>query len=285
MKYYILYNPLAGHGNQEEKNSALKAHLDGECVECDVTKIKDYNEFIASLQPDDKIVISGGDGTLNRFVNTVDTDNISIDILYYACGTGNDFLKDVGKEPGCGPFKINKYLKNLPTVTIDGKSYRFINGIGFGIDGYCCEEGDKIRAKGKKDVNYTAIAIKGMIYDFKPRNAHVVVDGQEFDLKKAWIAPTMFGRFYGGGIMPAPNQDRLGDGRVSFAAFHSSGKLKTLMIFPQLFKGTHLKYTKYIKIVEATDVSVTFDRPCPLQVDGETFLNVTNYTVHANVKK
>ena len=47
------------------------------------------------------------------------------------------------------PVKINKYIKGLPTVTVNGKDYRFINGIGFGIDGYCCEVGDEKKAKGK----------------------------------------------------------------------------------------------------------------------------------------
>ena len=280
MKYYILYNPLAGHGNQEEKNSALKAHLDGECVECDVTGIKDYREFVASLDKDDKIVISGGDGTINRFVNSVDTDNIDNDILYYASGNGNDFLHDLGKEPGSAPFKINQYLKNLPTVTVKGKTYKFINGVGFGIDGYCCEVGDKLKAESRK-VDYTAIAIKGLLYAFKPKNATVSVDGKEYGFKKCWIAPTMFGRFYGGGMMPTPNQDRLGDGRVSFMAFHRSGKLKTLMIFPKLFKGEHVKHTKYVTVIEGSKVNVKFDVPCALQIDGETVLDVSEYTVHA----
>ena len=284
MKYYILYNPLAGHGDQAEKNSALKSHIDGECVECDVTKIESYSDFVKSLAPDDKIVISGGDGTINRFANSVDTDNITNDILYYACGSGNDFLHDIGKEPGCPPFKINEYLKNLPTVTVKGKDYRFINGVGFGIDGYCCEVGDKLKAEDKK-VDYTAIAIKGLLYAFKPCGAHVVADGKEYSFKKAWIAPTMFGRFYGGGMMPTPDQDRNGDGRVSFMCFHTSGKLKTLMIFPSLFKGEHVKHTKFISVIKAKDVTVKFEKPCALQVDGETFLNVTEYTVHANVNK
>lgn len=284
MKYYILYNPLAGHGSLEEKNAALKAHLNGEIVECNVTEIKDYEGFVASLEADDVIVISGGDGTLNRFINALDTDNISNDILYYASGSGNDFLHDVEKEPGCAPFKINQYLKNLPTVTVNGKTYRFLNGIGYGIDGYCCEVGDQLKAKGKA-VNYTAIAIKGLIYAFKPRNAKAVVDGKEYYFKKAWIAPTMFGRFYGGGMMPTPKQNRLGDGSVSFMCFHGSSKLKTLMIFPSLFKGEHVKHAECISISPAREVSVTFDAPCALQIDGETILNVTSYTVHANMKK
>ena len=33
----------------------------------------------------------------------------------------------------------------------------------------------------------------------------LVVDGTERVFKKVWIAPTMFGRRYGGGMMPTPD--------------------------------------------------------------------------------
>ena len=38
------------------------------------------------------------------------------------------------------------------------------------MDGYCCEEGDKHRAVSDKPVNYTTIAIKGLLYKFKRRS-------------------------------------------------------------------------------------------------------------------
>ena len=81
-------------------------------------------------------------------------------------------------------------------------------------------------------------------------------------------------------MMPTPGQDRLGDGRVRFMAFHGSGKLKTLMIFPSLFKGEHIKHTKYVTVIEGNEITVKFDAPCALQIDGETILDVTEYTVH-----
>ena len=52
----------------------------------------------------------------------------------------------------------------IPEVTVEGKTYRFINGIGFGIDGYCCEEGDSQRAKSDKKINYTVIARKMTVF-------------------------------------------------------------------------------------------------------------------------
>ena len=217
---------------------------------------------------------------MNHFVNAVQGFDLKCDVLYHADGTGNDFLKDVDKERGCEPFSVKKYLANLPTVEIKGKKTIFLNGIGFGIDGYCCEEGDRLKAKSTKPVNYTAIAIKGLLFKYKPKNATVIVDGKEYYFKKAWIAATMKGRYYGGGMDNAPDQDRLSpDGEVTVVLFHGKGKLKTLIAFPSIFKGEHVKKTDIVAVFKGKTVTVKFDEPSPLQIDGETVLDVTEYTV------
>lgn len=63
--------------------------------------------------------------------------------------------------------------------------------------------------------------------------------------------------------------------------FHSSGKLKTLMIFPLIFGGTHIRHEDVVEVRSGQDITVRFDRPTALQIDGETILNVTEYQVRA----
>ena len=288
-KKYFLYNPHAGHGKCKEEVDALA--LNYENAEClDVTALTDMSEFFGKLDVDDVVIICGGDGTLNHFANDILGVDIKNDIYYYAIGSGNDFSRDLGKDRASAPdFKVNEYITNLPTVTINGETKVFINGIGYGVDGYCCEEGDAIRAKNEanntnKPINYTAIAIKGLLFKYKAKNATVTVDGVKHNYKKVWIAPTMNGRYYGGGIMPTPDQDRLNeDKNLTVMIFHGTSKLKTLMIFPSLFKGEHLKYKDAIELIEGREITVEFDAPSPLQIDGETVLGVTSYTAKAAV--
>lgn len=283
---YALYNPFAGNQTCEEQSKKLREFYSPDELEFRSMADINYSEFFPSLNADDKVIICGGDGTLNRLVN--DTRDIAItnDILYYAAGSGNDFLRDLGKEKGTAPFKINQYIENLPSVTVNGRETLFINAIGFGIDGYCCEVGDEMRKKSNgKPVNYTSIAIKGLLYAFRPTDATVVIDGKEKRYKKVWIAPTMHGRFYGGGMIAAPDQRRdAPDGKFSVVIWHGSNKLKTLMVFPSIFKGEHVKHSECIDIVRADEVTVKFDKPCALQIDGETILNVTEYNARSSAK-
>jgi diacylglycerol kinase family enzyme len=274
---YILFNPNSGCGKSTEYAERLNEACGGESAVIDMTRIK-YSEFFEGITSSDSVTILGGDGTLNRFVNETEGLNISSRVYYYPSGTGNDFYIDICDTAPEKPIEITDYLKVLPTVTIEGKSYKFINGVGFGIDGYCCEIGDKMHAEGKVP-NYTAIAIKGLLFHFKPRKATVIVDGVEKEYKKVWIAPTMYGRHYGGGMIPTPNQSRDADPKkLSLMIFHGSSKLKTLMIFPSIFKGEHVKSKKYVEIIEGNEITVRFDAPTPLQIDGETKLNITEYT-------
>ncbi len=283
-KTYVLYNPKAGNAEKfKESFEKLKAHLQDKDVEYkDVTAIKDYKELFNSVGNSD-IYICGGDGTLNHFVNDIADIVYSNDIYYYAAGTGNDFLNDVAKGAE-EPILINKYIANLPTVEVNGKKYRFINGVGYGIDGYCCEVGDALKEKSTKPVNYTSIAIKGLLFHFKPANATVIVDGVEYKYKKVWIAPSMNGRFYGGGMMPTPDQDRLDvEHKVSICLMHGSGKLHTLVVFPSLFKGEHVKHEKMVAVHTGHSITVKFDRPTALQIDGETIKNVSEYHVESGI--
>ena len=279
---YVLYNPKSGNKDGEQKARALSTLYNSKELEyIDITKIDDYKHFTDGLGSDDEIIVCGGDGTLNRFANDIYGAHLKNNIMYYAMGSGNDFLRDMGKEAGAAPFRINEYIEELPTVTVNGRDYRFINAVGFGIDGYCCEVGDKLREQDKKP-DYTAIAIKGLLYGYKPTGAKVTVDGNTKEYKRMWIAPTMYGRYYGGGMMPAPLQSKDNkDKTVSFAAIHTAGKLKTLCVFPSIFKGAHVSHTEMVDVISGHNITVEFDRPVALQIDGETILNVKKYQVHS----
>lgn len=280
---YILYNPLSGNGKGEELARKLtEVYKNDELKYCNMTQITSYGRFFDSISPKSEIVICGGDGTLNRFINESGGYPYENPLYFYATGSGNDFLRDLGKEPGCEPILINDYVKGLPTVTVNGKSSLFINAIGYGIDGYCCEVGDELREKSDKPINYTSIAIKGLLFRFKPTNATVTVDGKEYSFKKVWLAPTMHGKFYGGGMMTAPDQERNNaDNTLSVVVMHGSGKLKTLMVFPSIFKGEHVNHTEMVKVITGKNISVRFDAPTALQIDGETIKNVMQYSVTA----
>lgn len=283
MKYVIL-NRGTNNPNYESDVKAFEATI-GACREEYVDGL-DYAAFLKGLQSSDEVYLMGGDGTLNWFINGLGDYEPTLPVYLYPAGTGNDFIHDVLGQVERKPVLINEYIKNLPEVEVtqagnEGNKIckKFINGIGYGIDGYCCEVGDALKEEGKK-VDYTAIAIKGLLFHFKKVTATVSVDGKQERFRDVWLAPSMKGRFYGGGMMVAPAQDRAEE-ELSLVVFRGKSKLHTLMVFPSIFKGEHVKHEKMVFVRKGKEIEVSFDRPTALQIDGETVLNVTSYRVKA----
>lgn len=279
-KYYILYNPHAGNGYGKDVAVKLRSSGKYEPSEIiDMTALGSYSELFADGACP-TLIICGGDGTLNRFIN--ETDGMQLgDVYYMASGSGNDFLRDIGITEQSEPILINQYITGLPICEVNNKKYRVLNGVGYGIDGYCCVVGDSLKAQNVKDINYTAIAIKGLLGKYKTCGGTITVDGVSKHYKKVWLAPGMNGRYYGGGMMPCPAQDRLnGEGKISVCVFHDTGMLKTLIIFPSIFNGGHIKHTKKVEVRSGKRITVEFDSPRPIQIDGETIEGVTKYSLY-----
>ncbi len=284
MKYHVFYNPKSASGTGASVIEKLKTKLAGDDLTFYNVLEKTYPEYLKDIPQNETLLICGGDGTLNCFVNQIEVPFLPNPVCYYASGSGNDFMHDIGEKED-EIVDIKKYLVSLPVTFVKGKAYKFLNNVGFGIDGYCCEVGDKLHEESDKPVNYAGIAIKGLLFHYKPCDAEVIVDGVSHHFKKAWLAPTMNGRFYGGGMMAAPDQDRLNEeNTLSVMVMYGKGKIKTLIAFPSIFKGEHVKKTKMVSVLTGKEITVKFASPRAVQVDGETVVGVTEYTATTQAK-
>jgi len=280
---YVFFNPLSNNKKGTYAEVELRKIFAGKEIEfVDITTVKNAATEFSKMAPEDEVIIAGGDGTLTRFADDIYDVKPVQKICLYPCGSGNDFYNDI-KDSCDSPDKLiplNQYLESLPEVSVNGIKRHFINGIGFGIDGYCCEEGDRIRATSDKKVNYTLIALKGLSGAFHPCNAKITVDGVSKMYRRVWLAPTMIGRFYGGGMQIAPMQNRLNEEKtVTSGVCHSASAFKILTVFPKIYKGNHVSHTEILEFRKGHEVTVEFERPTALQIDGETIRNVSTYTV------
>lgn len=273
----ILFNPCANNHDITAALEGVRAYAAGaDTVEKDLTQV-DVRAEICALGEQDRVLILGGDGTIMRLANALDGAQYSVPLYLWKSGTGNDFLRDVGKNEDTEPVLLNPYLVKLPCVEIKGKTYRYINGIGFGLDGMVCEVTDKLKEQGVQKIDYTMESIKLLLGGFKCPSGKVTVDGVTKSYKKIWLASAMHGKYYGGGMRVAPDQVRGGDA-LTCCVWHTTGRLVTLMHFPKIFSGEHVKYKKSIDVFSGKRITVEFDHPCALQIDGETVSDVTTYT-------
>lgn len=283
---YIFYNPLSNNKKGKQDLVKITDLLKTEDVSIfDITKELRTKSLIFNATKDDTVVITGGDGTLHKFANSLyedgtNPDQIKAKLFYYPSGSGNDFMHDVGKMTQKKLIDLLPYLRKLPTVTIDSKTFRFINGVGVGLDGFCCDVAEKKRQNSNKSINYTAIAIKGLFGFFNPLEITTVVDGIPHSYKNVWLAPAMNGRYFGGGMRVAPKQHRLNEQRIlTFVVAHSMNRLRALTVFPEFPSGKYIRHKKFVDLKVCKEITVTFSRPVPIEVDGEAISNVTSYSI------
>lgn len=285
---HILYNLNANCGNDKNNTVDYIKSKFSQSKAVSLFEIDDLKAFFDTFSADDEVVLIGGDGTLNVVLNKLRGYDIKNNFYLYKGGTGNDFLRDI-----CGdafekdePVLINEYIDNLPVVTVNGKEYLFINNVGFGIDGKVCTAAEDLKAKGKKSINYTTLAIKLLLTSYKPNGATVTVDGKTEKFERVWMAPVMNGLYYGGGMMPCPQQDRESDD-ISCCVIHSTNTLQTLIIFPSIFKGEHVKHKSKVRAFKGKEIKVEFDKPQDVQIDGETIRGVTEISTvkYASLRK
>ena len=283
--YHILYNRLSRSNTGELEAHMLDEILNGESLKYwNVADINDYDAFFAQIPASDKIIVAGGDGTLNRFINDTDYCDVPQEIFFFPAGSGNDFARDIGKKKHCEPFEVRRYISNLPAVTVNGKEHRFFNSASLGIDAQVCLEADKAKSAGKKSVNYAVLAVKCILTKYKFCDA-VVTDenGVRHEFKDVLLAITPKGKYFGGGVKISPYQDRNNpDEKLTFIIAHNLPAFKALIVFASIVIGKHFSFTKHVTVMEGKEFTVEFSQPTPIQIDGETVVGQTKY--HAVAK-
>ena len=178
---YLLFNPLSKNGTGRKIKDEAKLKLNKQFPQLEEINVIDLKieNFIKNLHDEDILILVGGDGTLNHFANFVYEYKIKNKSYLYKAGTGNDFIRDIKLNDNDTLFYLNPYLEKLPTVTVNGMKRKFINGIGYGIDGMVCETAEELKLKNKKKINYTGLSIKLLLTKYATPEATVIVDGMK----------------------------------------------------------------------------------------------------------
>lgn len=229
-------------------------------------------------------MLVGGDGTLNDAVQGFLESDGSVargpDLGLIPSGTGGDFrrtfqLGDSVDEAAARILSASPRPLDLGLLTVtghDGGSLRraFINITSFGIGGLT----DRIvnstpKWMGGKAAFFTGTLRAMLVYKNAP--VRLRVDG------KVWLESAIFnvalanGRFFGGGMMIAPDADPA-DGLLDIVALTDLSKLQASLLSQYIYDGKHLSRQGVSvirgKLVEAEPLAAGTE--VLVDMDGET---------------
>lgn len=271
----LLFNPLSRNGRKEKFIKSIVDHLEGKGNKVstqNLLDITDVKAFLETLDPHDRLILVGGDGTLNRLANKIYDLEYPNPLYMYQAGTGNDFIRSLKTKEKV--VLIKPYLKDLPTVTYENQSQYFLNGAGAGLDGFIGYLVNHSKYK-KNKLNYFRHAFEGFA-KFKPIEATVTYDGISVSEKKMWFVSVMHAPYFGGGMKIAPKASR-NERSLYVVMVKKIPKWLLIFIFPTIYLGWHVIFKRYVSIKRVDHVSIKFEKDTYLQIDGDVMYPVKTF--------
>lgn len=274
----LLYNPLSRNGKKESfiQNIVEELEESGNQVrKVNLLEIKDEPAFLKTVEPHDRLILVGGDGTLNRLANKIYTLDYPNPLYMYQAGTGNDFIRSLKTKEKI--VLVKPYLKDLPQVKYENQTKYFLNGSGAGLDGYIGDLVNNSKYK-KNKLNYFRHAFEGFI-KFKPIQAKIELNDQVIEEKKVWLASVMHSPYFGGGMKIAPKASRH-ERSLYVVLVKKIPKWLLIFIFPTIYLGWHVIFKRYVSVYRTDHVKITFNKGTYLQIDGDVEYPISQFEAY-----
>lgn len=296
-------NPLAGGGRALRRLREIQEALGKYNLKHEIILTKGRGDATelgrgARLDGVDVLAVAGGDGTLNEVVQAYfDEDGKAIpgpDLALLPFGTGDDLRRTLGLPSTVDEavarirFGARRALDvGLLRFEADGTANArrvFVNVASFGIGGHVDALVNRApgwvgSALGGKAL--FSLATMRAMASYRNAAVRVSVDGAPWFEGKVLNLAIANGRFFGGGMMIAPDADPF-DGLFDVTALGDLTTMQGLGMTTKIYKGTHRGRPKVTatrgRVVEAWPLDAHV--PVLMDVDGEA---VGRLPLHASV--
>lgn len=296
--YHIIINPASRSGRgakiwSEQVEPALK---ESDAVyqtyfSKKAGEVKQLAAQITAEHPDDpdlKLIVLGGDGTVNEALQGI-ADPSKVILGYIPTGSSNDLARDLNipKEPKAA---LDLILRDAAPKVMDlgrltyldedqpEESRLFAVSCGIGFDAAVCAEAmhspikDTMNRIGLGKLTYLGIALKQLITARKVSCTLTLEDTvhnrqEDLALPRFLFVTCMSHRYEGGGFMFCPSANDH-DGVLDLCSVGNISKGLVLLALPTAFFGKHY-FIKGINAHTATRMSITTSSPLWVHTDGE----------------
>ncbi|MDL2295683.1 diacylglycerol kinase family lipid kinase [Lachnospiraceae bacterium OttesenSCG-928-E19] len=282
--YTFIVNPHSRSGKGMKTWKVVESILKEEkkLYEVHFTKYQNHatsiTKELTSDEAEHKIVVLGGDGTINEVVNGI-RDLSKVILGYIPTGSSNDFSRaqKIPKDPREALRNIfdEKYIRSIDigVMNYPKKRRRFVVSAGIGFDAAVCHQAVISKMKvllnriklGK--LTYVGIALNRLIYS-TPTQLTLTVDNKDpIVFENTLFAATMNHCYEGGGIQFSPKA-RPDDKLLDIVIVNNVSLPKILLLLPLAFFGKHT-FAKEVHIHTCHTAIIETARSLPVHCDGE----------------
>ncbi|MFZ0131904.1 MAG: lipid kinase [Desulfobacterales bacterium] len=262
----ILINKKAREGEADLR--ATREILAAGGITSVVHAFKDVAEIEAAVKSHqaaaDRIVVGGGDGTLNAALEAVLASGLPLGVL--PMGTANDLARTLQipsvPEEAAGII-VRGRLTRIDLGWVNGKHYVNVAHIGL-----AARVSHILTTEMKKRWSVLAypLALFEAYRTNRPFRARVTCDGRAQTLKSIQIAIGN-GRHYGGG-MSVRHDAHIDDHRLNFYSLEPKNLLHLLAAAPAIARGTFRRGDP-VRLMDGKEIKVATSRVMQVDTDGE----------------
>lgn len=260
MQIAIATNTLAGNGKAVKLAARIQEVLQQKNIASQIFTEKEWDKRMYSF---DQVWITGGDGTINYFVNQF--NDIKVPLCIFNGGTGNDFYALLyGKTTV--EAQIDHVLQTTPKPIDAGKcnDRYFLNGVGIGFDGSVAKSLLGVKKFGGK-TSYMLTILKHIF--FYKEKQYSISSAQKNITGKFMMISIANGSRYGGGFFVAPLA-KADDGLLDVNLVKTLSPLKRLRYLPVIEKGKHLD-KPFVEYYNTQNIIIASNQPMQAHLDGE----------------
>jgi YegS/Rv2252/BmrU family lipid kinase len=208
----------------------------------------------------DRVVVCGGDGTLNLAVREFDLTRGTLAVI--PLGSGDDFAKVLGipRDPAAAAeLAVTGTPRQVDVALANGLRYMGVAGLGFDSE-VASYANEKVKLLRGSLVYFWAIL--RVLPRFTPRK--VTLNGKEEEIMFAAVGNS---RQYGAGIRITPDA-QIDDGLLDLCIVHRTTRLELLKTLPKAYGGTHVQ-SEFVEQRRGTQFSFTAPNTMEVYADGE----------------
>lgn len=271
MKVKLIYNPVSGNGTFKNNLDYIIERFQHKGFQIEpyrTDKKEKLDEMISLMNQNEykKVLIAGGDGTINQVVNSLLKHHINLPIGIFPSGTANDYAQYFNL-----PQNIEEIVEillrdnyTLSDIGIANDQY-FINVASLGV---LIDISQKTNPELKNTLGVLAYYLNGLSELPKLKPIVIGVKSNEMNYEgEALFMLIMNGKSAGGFSKIAPSAS-INDGLLEAFIFKKCPLYELASLFLAVINGEHINHPNVIHF-KTKELRIECDRNVGTDIDGE----------------
>ncbi len=271
-KILLYYNPFSGNGMfknnldmvierlQTKKYQVIPVRAArGKCIDTALTEMN-QEEY-------SRIIVAGGDGTINICVNSMIQHDIHLPLGILPVGTANDFAYYFGiptDTAGALDIALGKHTTFADVGVCNGKNFINVTALGNVVD--VSQKTDPNLKNALGITSYYLMSLSQMV-NLRPLPVKLITPEETYE-EEMFFMVVMNGKS-AGGLKTLSPESEINDGKMDVILFREIPILNVLPLIIEFAQGKHL-YNKHVLSFQTSELRIESPVDISTDVDGET---------------